>query len=77
MDFNVIKKSLEEEYDCDLIKVIRYADKSFIKALERENINPSYRYFMVKKDNKLEEIVDNLLLAYFRENNEISEDVEY
>ena len=38
-------------------------------ALERREI--------FQKNNKLEEIVDNLLLGYFRENNEICEDVEY
>lgn len=77
MDINVIRNILSEKYNCDLITILNYTSKNFAKTLDKSNEIPYYRYFLVRNNNTVDEILDDLILAYFRENYELSEDVEY
>jgi len=77
MDINIIEEKLEKEYQCQFVAVINYADKDFVKAFDLEEKRVFYRYFRVLNDNNLEEIVEELLLAYFRKMNEIQDETNY
>lgn len=77
MDISIAKEKLKKEYNCQLISIINYANIDFIKALDDENEEIYYRYFKVGKEDELEEILDDLLLAYFRKMNETNQEENY
>lgn len=77
MDINKVTEELKNEYSCQLITTINYADHEIIKALESSSNGMSYRYFRIAKNGQLMEIIDELLLAYLKRENEITEEDNY
>lgn len=77
MDINSVKENLKKEYNCQLVTIINYANHEFAKGIESIEGGILYRYFSIKKDNQLEEIKDELLLAYFRKMNETNDENNY
>lgn len=74
---NDIKEKLKNEYNCEFVANMDYAGHNIIKAMESATEGISYRYFNLKKDGQIEEIVDELLLAYFKSQNEITDENNY
>ena len=71
MDLNIVSRNLEKEYNCKIIAIIHYNRQLFLKVIENNINHIKYRYFKVEKNNIIKEIVDELLLTYFKEKNEI------
>ncbi|MBR3002671.1 MAG: hypothetical protein IKF38_03800 [Clostridia bacterium] len=76
MDINTINKIVKERYNCMVVSIFKYENTNFIKGLESLKNSIRYRYFKIEKD-KIVEILDENILNYFREKNEIHEDVNY
>ena len=77
MDINIIKENLEKEYQCQFIAIMNYAGHHFAKTFMTEQEKVSYRYFKVLENNTVEEVTNELLLAYLKEMNEIHEEINY
>ena len=75
MDINEIKNVLKEKYNCEPVDYFKYGNHEFTKAVEIIKNGICYRYFDVT--NNVIEIKDQILLDYFRKNNEINLDIEY
>jgi len=77
MDIEKIKEELKNNYNCQYVTSMNYANHEIIKALESLPNGISYRYFRIANDNRLVEVIDELLLAYFKSENEISDENNY
>ena len=77
MNLNIVIKNLKEKYHCQFIAIMNYADHDFVKGMESMEGGILYRYFKLLKDDELEEIKDELLLAYFKKMNETNDENNY
>ncbi len=75
MDINIVKDILKKDYDCQLVNIFKYENHEFCKAIQNLEIGICYRYFSI--NDKVEEVLDELLLSYFRENYEIHTNINY
>ena len=76
MDINTINKIMKERYNCMVVSIFQHENTHFIKGLESLKNGIRYKYFKIEKD-KITEILDENILNYFREKNEIHEEVNY
>lgn len=71
MDINVVSKKLENEFNCQFTGVFKYRNHQFVKAVEVLDWGIRYRYFEILKNNKIVEILDEVILKYFKSTYEI------
>ena len=76
MNLDKIKYQLKKEFNCELINIFQYENTNFIKGIELLEHGIRYRYFKVD-NNKIQEIVDKMILEYFKENKENNSEIIY
>ncbi len=76
MNIEEISKKLKKDYNCIAINFFEYGDKNFAKCLEDTEHGIKYRYFYIV-GNEMKEVLDEEVLNYFRETQEINSDIIY
>ncbi len=77
IDIDMVKNSLEKEFNCVGVDFFKYGKYQFVKAYEKDEKTIHYRYFNINQTNQLKEVEDDKILNYFREKYEPVLDVEY
>ena len=76
MNIDNVKKILKDNFDCNMVNIFKYENDEFCKAIQILRNGICYRYFIIN-NNDVNEVIDEVLLSYFRENYEINTEVNY